>query len=230
MVTFANEVCGSENRECGVTSVARPIGLFGGSFDPVHLGHINLANSAINFIGLEEVRFIPVNFPVHRQASSTKLEDRINMLRLALHPPLILDEIEINRGGVSYTVDTLRSFRIDYPSRSLCLLLGKDSFDQLSSWKSYDEFLDIVNIVVAGRPSAVGGIRDDLKHVFAKAVSEDVESLHREKCGVLYFLEAPLVDVSSTIIRSNVSANKPIDRLVPNNVALLIKQQKLYEL
>jgi len=212
-----------------MSSVGQPIGLFGGSFDPIHLGHINLATSAIDLIGLEEVRFIPVNIPVHRRSSSTNLEDRIKMLRLALQSPLVLDEIEVKRGGLSYTVDTLRLFRADFPDRSLCLLLGKDSFDQLHSWKSYDDLLSIVNIVVAGRPEAIEGIPEGLKRYFEKAVSKNVNSLHSEKCGVLYFLEAPLMEVSSTMVRSNISKNKSLDGLVPKEVAFLIKQQNLYQ-
>ncbi|HIE85086.1 MAG TPA: nicotinate (nicotinamide) nucleotide adenylyltransferase [Dehalococcoidia bacterium] len=212
-----------------MSSVGQPIGLFGGSFDPIHLGHINLATSAIDLIGLEEVRFIPVNIPVHRCSSSTNLEDRMRMLRLALQPPLVLDEIEIKRGGLSYTVDTLRLFRADYPDRSLCLLLGKDSFDQLHSWKSCNDLLSIVNVVVAGRSESIEGIPEGLKRYFEKAVSKNVNSLHSEKCGVLYFLEAPLVEVSSTMVRSNVSDNKSLEGLVPKEVAFLIKQQNLYQ-
>jgi nicotinate-nucleotide adenylyltransferase len=207
-----------------------PIGLFGGSFDPVHLGHLNLAKNAIDLIGLEQVRFIPVNVPAHRDASLTKLEDRLKMLHRALRPPFFLDETEINRGGVSYTVDTLRSFRNEYPTRSLCLLLGKDSFDQLGSWRSYDKLLSIVNIVVAGRPNTFDGIPAHLKATFESSLSENVASLHAKKFGVLYFLEAQLTDVSSTKVRCNILKGKSLRGLVPDEVAFFIEQKKLYQL
>ena len=213
-----------------MTSSLKPIGLFGGSFDPVHLGHINLAESAVNLIGLEQVRFIPLNAPAHREASLTRLEDRLKMLHRALRPPFFLDETEINRGGVSYTVDTLRSFRDEYPTRSLCLLLGKDSFDQLDSWRSYDELLSIANIVVAGRSNSYNGIPAHLKSTFERALSESVASLHSKKCGVLYFLEAPLTDVSSTKIRCNILKGESLLGLVPDEVAFFIEQKKLYQI
>lgn len=207
-----------------------PIGLFGGSFDPVHLGHLNLAKSAIDLIGLEQVRFIPLNLPAHREASLTRLEDRLKMLHSALRPPFFLDETEINRGGVSYTVETLQSFRDEYPTRSLCLLLGKDSFDQLGSWRSYDKLLSIVNIVVAGRPNSHNGIPAHLKLTFESALSKSVTSLHSKRCGVLYFLEAPLMDVSSTKIRCNVLKGESLMGLVPEEVAYFIEQKNLYQL
>jgi nicotinate-nucleotide adenylyltransferase len=206
-----------------------PIGLFGGSFDPVHLGHLNLAKNAIDFIGLEQVRFIPLNVPAHREASVTKLEDRLRMLHRVLRPPLFLDETETNRGGVSYTVDTLRSFRDEYPTRSLCLLLGKDSFDQLGTWRSHDELLSIVNIVVAARPNSLKGIPVNLKSTFESALSENVTSLHSKKCGVLYFMEAPLTDVSSTKIRCNILKGESLTGLVPDEVAFFIEQKNLYQ-
>ena len=207
-----------------------PIGLFGGSFDPVHLGHLNLAKSAIDLIGLEQVRFIPLNLPAHREASLTRLEDRLKMLHSALRPPFFLDETEINRGGVSYTVETLQSFRDEYPTRSLCLLLGKDSFDQLGSWRSYDKLLSIVNIVVAGRPNSHNGIPVHLKPTFESALSKSVTSLHSKRCGVLYFLEAPLMDVSSTKIRCNILKGESLMGLVPEEVAYFIEQKNLYQL
>ncbi len=207
-----------------------PIGLFGGSFDPVHLGHLNLAKSASDLIGLEQVRFIPLNLPAHREASLTRLEDRLKMLHSALRPPFFLDETEINRGGVSYTVETLQSFRDEYPTRSLCLLLGKDSFDQLGSWRSYDKLLSIVNIVVAGRPNSHNGIPAHLKPTFESALSKSVTSLHSKRCGVLYFLEAPLMDVSSTKIRCNVLKGESLMGLVPEEVAYFIEQKNLYQL
>jgi nicotinate-nucleotide adenylyltransferase len=212
-----------------MTSSLKPIGLFGGSFDPVHLGHLNLAKNAIDLIELEQVRFIPLNVPVHREASLTTIEDRLKMLQRALRPPFFLDETEINRGGVSYTVDTLRSFRDDNPTRSLCLLLGQDSFDQLGSWRSYDELLSIVNIVVAGRPNSLNGIPAHLKSTFESAVSESITSLHSQNCGVLYFLEAPLMDVSSTKIRCNVLKGESLIGLVPEEVAFFIERQNLYQ-
>ena len=207
-----------------------PIGLFGGSFDPVHLGHLNLAKSAIDLIGLEQVRFIPLNLPAHREASLTRLEDRLKMLQSALRPPFFLDETEISRGGVSYTVETLQSFRDEYPTRSLCLLLGKDSFDQLDSWRSYDKLLSIVNIVVAGRPNSHNGIPAHLKSTFESALSKNVTSLHTKKCGVLYFLEAPLMDVSSTKIRCNILKGESLMGLVSEEVAHFIEQKNLYQL
>jgi nicotinate-nucleotide adenylyltransferase len=207
-----------------------PIGLFGGSFDPVHLGHLNLAKSAIDLIGLEQVRFIPLNLPAHREASLTRLEDRLKMLQRALRPPFFLDETEISRGGVSYTVETLQSFRDEYPTRSLCLLLGKDSFDQLGSWRSYDKLLGIVNIVVAGRPNSHNGIPAHLKSTFESALSKSVTSLHTKKCGVLYFLEAPLMDVSSTKIRCNILKGESLMGLVSEEVAHFIEQKNLYQL
>lgn len=133
----------------------RAIGFLGGSFDPVHHGHVGLAQAALDQLGLEEVRFIPAAQSWQKGAPGASGAQRAAMLRLALAatPRLGVDERELVRGGTSYTIDTARELRAQSgPDTALCLLLGADQFLNLPTWRDWRGLLDLVNLAVAGRP------------------------------------------------------------------------------
>ena len=115
-----------------------PIGVLGGTFDPVHCGHLRIAIEARETLGLEHVRLVPLNAPGHREPPFASVADRIAMLEAVAGDGLRLDRREIERGGTSYTVDTLESMRAEWPKRPLCLLMGLDSYLTLPAWHRAD--------------------------------------------------------------------------------------------
>ena len=120
---------------------AQPIGLFGGTFDPIHYGHLRTAFELWQALGLAEVRFMPTGSPPHRDQTHATAEHRLAMVRAAVagQPAFVVDDREVRRSGVSYSVDTLTELRAEYPDRSLCLLLGMDAFLGLPNWHRWRE-------------------------------------------------------------------------------------------
>lgn len=187
------------------------IGLFGGSFDPVHNGHLLVAMAACEEIGLERVFFIPAaQSPFKPESRPAPPEMRLRLLRLALagKTHYEVDEQEIKRGGTSYTVDTVRDYRNRFPRAELFYLVGADHIPQLHKWRSADELAKSLEFVAIPRPGesapqAAAGFR--------------VRALRGFPFGV-----------SSSQIRERVRAGKSIDHLVPATVAEAIRNSRLY--
>lgn len=205
-----------------------PIGVLGGSFDPVHCGHLHLAKEAYNAAGLSEVRFVPLNVPAHKQSSATGTADKCDMLRAVMAPPFILDLVEIERGGVSYTIDTLKQLRSTFPGRPLCLVLGKDAFIHLASWKDYQQLLDFCHLVVVARAKVEEKIPDELALIIKDVVVDTSDDLHYNLSGKVFFVDAPLVEISSSNIREKLLQKQSIDGLVPDSVLDIINNKGLY--
>jgi len=196
------------------------IGILGATFDPVHLGHLAIADEARCSLGLTEVLFIPAGQPwLKSSLTITPAEHRIEMLRLALtdNPEYKISEIEIERAGASYTVDTLTEFRREYDSTDeLYFILGWDSLEKLPEWREPLRIIDMCFLVVVPRP---GWPQPDVK-----ALEKVIPGISRR----LILLEGPRVDISSTAIRELVAEGKDIESLVPAPVAEYIKKHKLY--
>ena len=132
----------------------RPIGIFGGTFDPIHYGHLRTALELKALLDLDKVHFVPCANPPHRTAPMSDGALRLRMVEAAIRgePGFVADDRELKRAGVSYTIDTLASFRAELPGRSLCLLLGMDAFLGLPQWRRWRELTTLAHIVVAHRP------------------------------------------------------------------------------
>ena len=152
----------------------RPIGIFGGTFDPIHYGHLRTAFELLQTLQFAEVRFIPCGDPPHRGVTQASAALRLDMVRLATRkePGFVVDERELQRDGPSYSIDTLVSLREEFPDRSLCLITGMDAFLGLSSWHRWDEIMNFAHIVVAHRPGwqvpedgALGALLGDRRDV-----------------------------------------------------------------
>jgi nicotinate-nucleotide adenylyltransferase len=132
------------------------IGIYGGTFDPVHFGHLRPALDVLEGLGLEQVRFIPCGQPPHRQQPVANAEQRMAMLSLAVSEQagFVVDDREISRGGTSYMVDTLTSLKQEKPNNTFCLMLGMDAFIEFDQWKRWQDILQMVNLVVTHRPNA----------------------------------------------------------------------------
>lgn len=210
-------------------SGAAPIGLLGGTFDPVHCGHLRLALEILEAVGLEQVRLIPAQVPNHRPLPTASSVLRLEMLRAASDDlRLVSDPRELERDGVSYTVETLESLRQQYPMRSLCLILGQDAFNGLPGWHRWRELLELAHIVVATRPGYTRVPGSELDALIDMAVAGSVSELLAATAGRLYFEQIPLLPISSTDIRQRVRQGRSIDYLVPPGVQRIIQREGLY--
>ena len=132
----------------------KPIGIMGGTFDPVHFGHLHSALELLRIFNFEYIEFIPCKSPVHKQLANAKAQHRYAMLLLATEvmPQFLVNDCEITRDSPSYMVETLQTLRLKYPNRPLCLLLGTDAFMSLPTWHRYEKILELAHIVILQRP------------------------------------------------------------------------------
>ncbi len=194
----------------------RRIGLFGGSFDPVHNAHLAFARSALRELALDEVRWIPAGRPWQKTRSLTDATHRAAMVALAIEgePRFVLDPIELQRAGPSYMLDTVRALQAAQPGAQWFLLLGQDQHVGLPTWHGADELVKLVTLAVAGRPGA-------------PAVAQDGRDQRLEGATV-HPVPLPPMDVSSTEVRALCAAGQPVGHLVPQKVASYIEEHGLY--
>lgn len=210
------------------------IGIYGGTFDPVHFGHLRPALDVLEGLGLQQVRFIPCGQPPHRQQAVASAEQRLHMLSLAVSSEqnFLVDDREITRPGLSYMVDTLRSLKQDMPEEMFCLIVGMDAFNEFDTWKEWQQILQMVHLIVSHRPHAVF---DDSKvsnaltsHVVEHSVKKR-EELDSSNMGKILFFPVTQLDISSTDIRERVRQKRDIHYLLPDAVIDYIRQQKIYQ-
>lgn len=195
------------------------IGIFGGTFNPVHCGHIHLAEGFLQRLRLDRVLFIPVWSPPHKHSTGlVAAEHRINMCRLACENPLFsVDNIEIKRGGKSYSADTVDEIQRNCPDARLYFIMGADMFLTLESWHRFQNLLSTAAVCAAARHE---GEYEKLRRFAAR-----LRSLYGAECHVE---NLPVADMSSTQIREALSRGQDTDGLLPQKVLDYIKQNGLY--
>ena len=198
------------------------IGIYGGSFDPVHLGHLKTATSIKNELGIERLFLLPCYEPVHKQSLNYTSEQRLEMLSLAIQdfPELEIDTREILREGSSFMIDTLIELVEEFNNHTICLIIGMDSFINFKTWKQWDEFADLVHMVVLPR----SGDQPDKKSLDTFDLAKDKDHLKSELTGLLYFSNSKLIDISSSEIRDKIANNQNLDQLVPSSVINLLQK------
>lgn len=206
------------------------VGLFGGTFDPVHHGHLRMALEVQEGLGLEQVRLLPCHQPPHRATPSVSSAERTEMLRLALAdcPSLVLDARELEREGPSYTVDSLRSVRAELGSQaSLAWIMGSDAFASLDRWHRWRELLDWAHLVVVARPGWHLPSRGEVAHWLAEhRASPDV--LDQQPAGAIVVQTLRLLPISATEIRDLVADGQSPQFLLPDAVWTYIQTRGLY--
>jgi len=202
----------------------KPIGLFGGAFDPIHYGHLRTAFELWQALGLAEVRFLPAGNPPHRAELCASAELRLSMVRVATaeQSAFVVDDREVRRSGVSYSVDTLTELRAEYPGRSLCLLLGMDAFVGLPNWHRWRELLDLTHIVVAHRPGWKAPTMGPLGEVMVDRGTGSIRDLHDSAAGRIYVHAGTQLEISSTELRQLLVAGRDPRYLVPDPVRRII--------
>lgn len=193
-------------------SSPRRIGLFGGTFDPVHDAHVALARLALDELRLDELRWVPTGQPWQKARSITPAAHREAMVRLAMgdEPRFVLERCELERNGPSYTLDTVRELQAQTPGATWFLVIGQDQYAGLHTWKDWQELLGRVTLAVANRPGF--------------APQPDPQVLRFSHTAV----PLPMMAISSTEIRRRVAAGEGIAELVPAGVARYIEQNRLY--
>jgi len=208
----------------------RPIGIFGGTFDPIHYGHLRSAFEMLQALDFEEVRFIPCGDPPHRGVTYATAEQRSQLVELAIEGQdgFIADDRELTRGGLSYTVDTLESLRKEFPGRSLGLIVGMDAFLGLPGWHRWDEILDIAHIIVAHRPGWKAPDIGALGRLISDFGTHRVKDLHTAIAGRVHIHAVTQLEISSTEIRDLVAAGRDPRFLMPDAVRDKILNSGIY--
>jgi len=207
------------------------IGILGGTFDPIHYGHLRTALDVQQALSLNEVRFIPCGEPPHRNKPLAEPLQRLAMVRAAIagQKKFTVDDREIRREGPSFMVDTLASLKRDFNDEALCLILGTDAFNGLDQWYQWQQIFDLSNVVVMQRP-AIDDYSKLNKRVFSKVKHRllDKEALTKKQNGGLCFVSVTQLDISGTLIRKQWQQGHDIQFFLPDSVLTLIQQQNIY--
>jgi len=212
------------------------VGLFGGTFDPIHLGHLRAAEEIRQILSLTKIYFIPSSIPPHKEGSDiTCASDRLKMLRLAIegNEYFNISEFELESKSTSYTVDTLEHLSGTSPDTEFYFILGNELFNHIESWKDYRRLFELTNFAVITRP----GFSDLDSNKIPLALKEDfryykkignVISYTKSSLRNIVFAEIRGIEISSTDIRNSVKSNKSIKYLVPDKIEKYIITEKLY--
>ena len=209
------------------------IGIFGGTFDPVHYGHIKPAISVKQDLSLTQLRFIPNRFPPHREAPSLNVEQRLSLLKVALkgYAGVVIDERELNRDGPSFMVDTLKSLRSDFPDEGLCLIIGMDAFMGIPTWFQWRSLFELCHLVVMTRPgfnetTIINQMSaEDYPFLSARMVAHAAELKPRET-GKILLKSVPQLDISSTQIRAKLAKNEDVSEWMPEAASQMLSEKR----
>lgn len=206
--------------------------LFGGTFDPVHYGHLLPVEALAEAINLTRVIIMPNNVPPHRPQPEATSQQRKAMLALAINdrPLFTLDERELRRDTPSYTAETLEIWRQESgPARPLAFIIGQDSLLSFPTWYRYDSILNYCHLIVCRRPGYALEMRDEVhQRWLAQHLTADARELHTLPAGKIFLAQTPWFDISATEIRQRLRQNAPCDDLLPPAVLDYIVQQGLY--
>jgi nicotinate-nucleotide adenylyltransferase len=208
----------------------KTLGIFGGTFDPIHFGHLRMALELKQQLSLDEMRLIPGHKPPHREQPQVSSKQRLKMLQLALQdcPQLQWDDRELNREKNSYTYDTLREFREEFGSDiSLVLCMGEDAFAGISTWYCWQEIIHLAHIVVIARPGWAVPDQGDVRN-FLKQHQGTVADLQRYPAGKIVMQSLRLLPISATEIRQQITRGESPQFLLPDAVWKFIREKRLY--
>ena len=207
--------------------------LFGGTFDPIHYGHLKPVEILANQIGLQRVTIMPNNVPPHRPQPEASAAQRKMMLELAIadKPLFQLDERELRRDSPSYTAQTLQEWRAEQgPETPLAFIIGQDSLLTFPGWYQYQTILENSHVIVCRRPGYALTMKEEQHQQWLEQhLTHQVEDLHSLPAGKIYLAETPWFDISATLIRQRLQQGLPCDEMLPLPVLRYIQQQGLYQ-
>ena len=211
----------------------RLVGLLGGTFNPIHNGHLRLAQELADALNFSEVRFIPSANPPHKTAPQVSAAHRAEMVKLAIssNPIFKLDARELQRTGASYTIDTLISLQEELGgSVALCLMMGSDAFSKLNTWHRWQALIDYCHIILVQRPASATQpkLADELSVLLHNHYTENISDLTNENAGYIHMQKITALDITSTNIRVQLESELSPRYLMPDNVITHINNNKLY--
>ena len=212
-------------------SKGKPIGLLGGAFDPVHNGHVLMALGCMQTLALQEVNFIPVHVSPHKSVTRAAQQHRLAMLQHALkhYPQLVINDVELKRGGISYTIDTLIDLRSRHPQQPFCFIMGMDAFDTLPAWRRWSELTDYAHLIVINRKQHSKRCKDEhLQAYYTDRVCSSASTLHAHAGGFIHQTAVSVPDISSSQIRARLSNHEDVGNSLPPGVYDYIKENNLY--
>jgi nicotinate-nucleotide adenylyltransferase len=212
------------------------IGILGGTFDPIHYGHLRIAETLREVYALDSVRLIPTGLPPHRVSPNVTGDDRFQMVQLAIEhvPYFIADSREIVREGWCYTFDTLAEIRTENPKAQLVWLVGTDAFAQLMQWHRWQELLECAHLAIAHRPGAslqawYAELPQALKQQYDQRQVLQSTMPYQVLTGKISLLPTILLDISATLLRDKVAQHESVRFLTPDSVIDYIEQHGLYQ-
>ena len=218
--------------------VDKAIGILGGTFNPVHFGHLRMAQELANTLNFDEIRFIPAAKPPHKNTPSISTEHRAAMLRLAIadNPIFKFDGRELQRDGVSYSIDTLENLRDELGTQaSITLLMGSDAFTKFDTWHRWQEIIQLCHIAIVQRlqvqkpPLENTTLSKALETFLHNHYSEHSDDLHTSPAGVITMRQITALDISSTVIREAIEQDYSARYLTPDSVLEYIQTHQLYQ-
>ncbi|MEX2124314.1 MAG: nicotinate-nucleotide adenylyltransferase [Woeseia sp.] len=206
------------------------MGIFGGTFDPVHFGHLRTAFEMLQALRFGEVRFMPCGSPPHRGSPIADAGLRLRMVRVATEGQqgFVVDDRELQREGPSYSVDTLSALRAEFPLTPLALIIGMDAFLGLPKWYHWREILQLSHIVVAHRPGWRAPDMGPLGELLADRGTHRIGDLHQARSGHIFIHDVTQLEISSTEIRELIAAGRDPRFLMPDTVRDVIEQSGCY--
>ncbi|MBX3017120.1 MAG: nicotinate (nicotinamide) nucleotide adenylyltransferase [Bdellovibrionaceae bacterium] len=210
------------------------IGILGGSFNPPHFGHLNVARTVKEKAGLNELRVIPsAKNPLKKKIDGPSAEERLDLTRIAfsdLGAGYVVDDREVKRGKTSYTIQTLEELKAEHPNDELSLVIGMDLLNELEEWKDWKKILDIANLVVCSRPGfELPRTQEDLPEFLQPLITDQDFNFFTLKSGKeLQFLQLKDVEVSATDLRKWLRSGRSVEKYLPLGVELKIKNSGLY--
>ena len=212
------------------------VGIFGGTFDPIHYGHLRVAEEIVETVGLQKMYFVPAGMPRLRHSPVASPQHRVEIVRLAIqkNPDFVLDGREIYRDGVSYSIDTVREFKQEFGEEiRLCLVLGADAFIKLPEWNNWKELFNLCHFIVSTRPGYTFTL---IKELLSKELREEcsqrwvsnTDTLKKETSGLIFIASTTMLDISATSIRAHIAVGRNVRHLVPSVTVNYISKNKLY--
>jgi len=206
------------------------IGIFGGTFDPVHYGHLKTLEHVQKALSLECIFLVPLGQAVHREQPKASAEKRFEMLLLAVahNRYFVVDDREISKPSPSYTVDTLESFRKEMPQKPIAFIVGSDAFNHFHEWHKPDRILELANLVVMQRPGHPIDNKESTRKLLETHACSSEHEFIQSQAGKILPLDVPQLEISSSDIRYHLLHGKDISELVPASVARLMRQNGVY--
>jgi nicotinate-nucleotide adenylyltransferase len=213
-----------------MTQILKPIGILGGTFDPIHLAHLKIAAELRDTLDLAHIYFTPCYQPVHRDMPTASAELRLEMVKMAIanEKSFSADTRELDRRKPSYTIDTLNEYRQEFPSTPLCLLMGADAFLGLPSWHKFHDILKLAHIIVAHRPNTDIPKHGPITDLLNSSLQQDKSYIHQHLSGGILLLPTTALDISSSNIRKLIAMGGDPRYLLPDSVHDFIKQHGIY--